>query len=213
MILEPDVVETVEHLTSSLEEPFGDSSMLPTYYVSQMARQHVTVALSGDGGDEMFAGYDRYRIHSDRQFFENIPEWARKLLSRPDFSRLPNAHGAASSATTFRCPGRSAMWMDFRSCPPSSATRRCCPTISAQILRHSDDPGNVCAALLRQSSGARSGQRTALRRHQDLHGRRHSHQGRPHEHVELARSSRPHSRSRFRRVGHRPAAGVEAARQ
>src|SRR5208283_2553102 len=67
MILEPNVVETVEHLTSSLEEPFGDSSMLPTYYVSQMARQHVTVALSGDGGDEIFAGYDRYRIHADRK--------------------------------------------------------------------------------------------------------------------------------------------------
>jgi asparagine synthase (glutamine-hydrolysing) len=79
MILEPNVVETVEHLTSSLEEPFGDSSMLPTYYVSQMARQHVTVALSGDGGDELFAGYDRYRIHSNRRFFEYIPEWARRF--------------------------------------------------------------------------------------------------------------------------------------
>src|SRR5208282_1764403 len=76
MILEPDVVQTVEHLTTSLEEPFGDSSMLPTYYVSQMARQHVTVALSGDGGDEIFAGYDRYRIHADRQVFEHIPGWA-----------------------------------------------------------------------------------------------------------------------------------------
>ena len=60
MILEPDVVRTVEHLTRSLEEPFGDSSMLPTYYVSQMARQHVTVALSGLGGDEIGGGYQRY---------------------------------------------------------------------------------------------------------------------------------------------------------
>src|ERR1035438_4602305 len=88
LILEPNVVETVEHLTSSLEEPFGDSSMLPTYYVSQMARKHVTVALSGDGGDEMFAGYDRYRIHSDRRIFEHVPEWARKFFRNQVFPRL-----------------------------------------------------------------------------------------------------------------------------
>ncbi len=90
LILEPDVVQTVEHLTSSLEEPFGDSSMLPTYYVCQMARQHVTVALSGDGGDEMFAGYDRYRIHDERRIFEHLPEWTRKLFREQIFPRLPN---------------------------------------------------------------------------------------------------------------------------
>jgi len=59
LILEPNLVETVESITQSMEEPFGDSSMLPTYYISRLARQHVTVALSGDGGDEAFAGYER----------------------------------------------------------------------------------------------------------------------------------------------------------
>jgi asparagine synthase (glutamine-hydrolysing) len=89
MILEPDVVRTVELLTSSLEEPFGDSSMLPTYFVSQLARQHVTVALSGDGGDEIFAGYDRYRINAQREIFERIPASARKFYRSRIFPRVP----------------------------------------------------------------------------------------------------------------------------
>jgi asparagine synthase (glutamine-hydrolysing) len=90
MVLEPNVVETVETLTSSLEEPFGDSSMLPTYYVSCMARKHVTVALSGDGGDEIFAGYDRYGIHLRRKIFERVPPWAWRLYREQIYPRLPN---------------------------------------------------------------------------------------------------------------------------
>ena len=94
LILEPNVVETVETLTRSLEEPFGDSSMLPTYYVSCMARQHVTVALSGDGGDELFAGYGRYRIQSQRKIFERVPAWARRWYREKLYPRLPNSmHG------------------------------------------------------------------------------------------------------------------------
>ena len=90
LVLEPDVVATVETLTRSLEEPFGDSSMLPTYYVSCLARKHVTVALSGDGGDELFAGYDRYRIHSQRQIFAKTPEWARRFYRETVYPRLPH---------------------------------------------------------------------------------------------------------------------------
>jgi asparagine synthase (glutamine-hydrolysing) len=75
LIFEPDLIETVQTLTHHLEEPFGDSSMLPTYFISCLARKHVKVALSGDGGDEAFAGYDRYRIHLEDRA-NGIPRWA-----------------------------------------------------------------------------------------------------------------------------------------
>jgi asparagine synthase (glutamine-hydrolysing) len=79
LMLEPDLLETVEMLTRHLEEPFGDSSMLPTYFISCLAQKHVKVALSGDGGDEAFAGYDRYRIHLEDRSYKWIPGWAGVL--------------------------------------------------------------------------------------------------------------------------------------
>jgi len=75
-VVEPDIEQTLTYLTSMMEEPFGDSSMVPTYHVCRMARQHVTVALSGDGGDELFAGYDRYQVHIDREKIGAMPDWA-----------------------------------------------------------------------------------------------------------------------------------------
>jgi asparagine synthase (glutamine-hydrolysing) len=60
-ILKPQALELTEFLINHLDEPFGDFSIFPTYLVSKMARQHVTVILSGDGGDELFAGYEHYQ--------------------------------------------------------------------------------------------------------------------------------------------------------
>jgi asparagine synthase (glutamine-hydrolysing) len=59
-VVHPDAVDLVERLVWHHDQPFGDSSAIPTYLLNQLARRHVTVALSGDGGDELFAGYERF---------------------------------------------------------------------------------------------------------------------------------------------------------
>lgn len=79
LVLEPDVVSSVETISRSLEEPFADASALPTYFVSCLARKHVTVALSGDAGDEIFAGYDRYRVCLQDRAYPWIPESMRRI--------------------------------------------------------------------------------------------------------------------------------------
>jgi asparagine synthase (glutamine-hydrolysing) len=60
LVVEPNPVELVARLTTFLDEPLGDDAILPTFLISEVARRHVTVALTGDGGDESFAGYERY---------------------------------------------------------------------------------------------------------------------------------------------------------
>ncbi|MBC8352787.1 MAG: asparagine synthase (glutamine-hydrolyzing) [Planctomycetes bacterium] len=86
----PDGVSILPKLVWNFDEPFSDSSAIPTWYVSEMTRRHVTVALSGDGGDELFAGYPRYKAVWMADQIDRLGP-IRSLLAAPAWQRLPGS--------------------------------------------------------------------------------------------------------------------------
>jgi asparagine synthase (glutamine-hydrolysing) len=81
-VVEPDAVAILPRLVWHYGEPFADPSAIPTYYVAELARRKVTVALTGDGGDECFLGYDRYRAMRYVARLDRWPRWSRSGLER-----------------------------------------------------------------------------------------------------------------------------------
>ena len=89
--VEPRAVEILPRLVWHYDEPFADSSAVPTWYVSELTRRQVTVALTGDGGDELFAGYRRYQAVALAQQFDRLPATVGQFLSGRLWQALPEA--------------------------------------------------------------------------------------------------------------------------
>ncbi len=98
-VVNPDAASLVERLVWHHDQPFGDSSALPTYLLSELTRKHVTVALCGDGGDELFAGYERFAAGAALAQFQRFPKYFRDGLFAAARTLPPTAlAGRAGSA-------------------------------------------------------------------------------------------------------------------
>lgn len=86
-----DVMDLLPSVAGWLDEPFGDASILPTHLLSRFAREHVTVALGGDGADELLAGYPTFQAEAPARWYRRLPGFARRLL-RAGVTRLPVDH-------------------------------------------------------------------------------------------------------------------------
>lgn len=108
-IVNHDDFSLIDQLAGLYDEPYADSSAMPTYRVCQMARQKVTVALSGDGGDEVFAGYRRYRLHmAEQQVRDRLPLNLRRAIFKPLgkwYPKLDWAPRFLRAKTTFQSMG------------------------------------------------------------------------------------------------------------
>jgi asparagine synthase (glutamine-hydrolysing) len=97
-VVRPDAIELLPKLVRHYDQPFADSSAIPTYLVSQLTREQVTVALTGDGGDEVFAGYERFAAARLAELYRRVPAPLRQVLAGV-LHRLPES-------TSYRGPVR-----------------------------------------------------------------------------------------------------------
>lgn len=102
LTVRPDSAELVPRLVWHFDEPFADSSAIPTFLVSQFAAQHVKVVLTGDGGDELFAGYPNFQALEGHRKFDSIPQPLRRAI------------GALSGWLPYQAYGKNYLWMISR---------------------------------------------------------------------------------------------------
>jgi asparagine synthase (glutamine-hydrolysing) len=148
-ILNPDIASLASRLIEHLDEPFGDFSIFPTYLVSELARQQVKVVLSGDGGDEVFAGYETYVAQQYDRFYRVLPAKVRQQMLPGLLSRVkprPEKKGVVNKAKRFSEGAalpealQHTRWMMFLSDPDKTSLYQ--PELRASLN------GDTAAALL-----------------------------------------------------------------
>lgn len=133
LVVSPDLVSVLPELVWAYDEPFADDAMLPTYYVSKLARETVTVALTGDGGDEIFSGYQTYK----REWLvRDVPPWLRSVVGHgaafmPDGMRGKQRLSALHLDLGVRCAQAGALM------PPGLRQTAYDPAFLASIGAHS----------------------------------------------------------------------------
>lgn len=110
-VVKPSATDVLPRLVWHYNEPFADSSAIPTYYLSELARRHVTVALNGDAGDENFAGYSRYVTPATARQFDRLPAWMREPIGA-------TARAFPGRATSRSLASRGSRWLRKLSEPP-----------------------------------------------------------------------------------------------
>jgi asparagine synthase (glutamine-hydrolysing) len=93
LVVQPDAFAILDDLVMHLDEPLGDPSVIPTYLVSKLAAEHVKVVLSGDGGDELFAGYEKYLVERRERRYRFLPRPIRSALGRIGRSMAEGTRG------------------------------------------------------------------------------------------------------------------------
>jgi asparagine synthase (glutamine-hydrolysing) len=163
-IVQPHAVDLLPKLAWHYDEPFADSSAVPTYYVSRMARQQVTVALSGDGGDESFAGYRRYKLTMrENQLRSHVPAAVRRAIFGPlgrMYPKLGWAPRVFRAKSTFQSLARDPIegyFYGISCCPPAMKSQLLGADVqkalagydSADVLREHYDRMDIADPLSR----------------------------------------------------------------
>jgi asparagine synthase (glutamine-hydrolysing) len=149
-VVEPASVDVIEDIVWHLDEPFGDSSAIPMYMVSKLAAEHVTVVLSGDGGDELFAGYDKYRVEQRERRFGALPAPLRRTLAYAG-AMMPEGMKGRNFLRHFSLDGWDRYVDAGTFFDRDEQARMLSPDVRARLTRR--DPWRLAAARLARAPG------------------------------------------------------------